>query len=74
MTAGHTCSKEERVYTGVLDLEACKARAEEYGNANFIYFQSATDRPAGILCHIYKSCEITRMAGRPGTNYYYGMF
>ena len=71
-TAGETCSTDERVYEGALDLAACKTKAEEYGNANFIYFQSATDRPNGIWCHIYTSCENTRVPGLPGTNY--GMF
>ena len=73
-TAGDTCSTDERVYEGALDLAACKTKAEEYGNANFIYFQSATDRPAGIWCHIYTSCENTRASSLPGTNYYYGKF
>ena len=55
-------------------MAACKTKAEEYGNANFIYFQSLSVRPAGILCHIYTSCENTRASSLPGTNYYYGKF
>ena len=73
-TAGDTCSTDERVYQDALDLAACKTKAEEYGNANFIYFQSLSVRPAGILCHIYTSCENTRVPSLPGTNYYYGKF
>ena len=73
-TAGATCSTDERVDQGRLDLAACKAKAEEYGNADFIYFQSAADRPDGVWCQIYTSCENTRAPDLPGTTYVYGMF
>merc|ERR1712226_1734509 len=45
-------------------------KAEGYGIANYIFWQSATERPAGTpLCHVYKSCEVTRTPSLPGTNY-----
>ena len=63
-TAGDTCSTEERLSTHSIDLAACKQKAEEkaegYGYANFIFWQSENDRTSGTpLCHIYKSCEKT---------------
>ena len=63
-------------------MAACKQKAEEkaegYGYANFIFWQSENDRTSGTpLCHIYKSCEATRTPATTGTNYEfvsYGMF
>ena len=85
-TAGATCSTDERIYQGsCLGLEDCKEEAKEqrrdYPNANFIFFQSADDRVGqntlGAWCHIYKSCEQTRVPSISGTNYEFvheGMF
>ena len=77
-TAGDTCSTEERLATFSIELAACKEKAEGYGIANYIFWQSATERPAGTpLCHVYKSCEVTRTPSLPGTNYEFvteGMF
>ena len=77
-TAGDTCSTEERLATFSIELAACKEKAEGYGIANYIFWQSATERPAGTpLCHVYKSCEVTRTSSLPGTNYEFvteGMF
>ena len=77
-TAGATCSTDERIYQGnCLGLEECKEEAKEqrkdHPNANFIYFQSADNRVGqntpGAWCHIYTSCEQTRVPSIAGTNY-----
>jgi len=63
-----TCSIEERYSESSLDLETCKQTAEELGY-NFIYFQPLSERPQGVWCHIYKSCEKTRIPSLGGRNY-----
>ena len=65
---GLTCSTEERYSESSLDLETCKQTAEELGY-NFIYFQPLSERPQGVWCHIYKSCEKTRIPSLGGRNY-----
>ena len=65
---GLTCSTEERYSESPLDLETCKQTAEELGY-NFIYFQPLSERPQGVWCHIYKSCEKTRIPSLGGRNY-----
>jgi len=64
-----TCSDDNLVSkTKSLSLSECQTEAESVG-ATFIYWQSSSERPSSTidLCHIYLSCDSTRIPAAPGT-------
>jgi len=65
---GATCHNMDRHCQSFLPLDDCKNKAEELG-FKFIYFQSILDRPLGERCHIYSSCDSTRIPVLGGTTY-----
>ena len=54
-----TCSTDERIFQNNLNLENCKAKAEELGAAR-IYWQANWQRASyenKNLCHVYSTCN-----------------
>ena len=66
---GTTCGIDERYSQSSLSLDECQSEAESLGYT-FIYFQRADERPQNKdFCHIYWSCDTTRIPAETGTNY-----
>merc|ERR1719379_2916731 len=64
-----TCSKDERIDQRPRTYANCLADAEYLG-APYVYWQSADERPVHDTpaCHIYSSCENTRVPAETGVN------
>lgn len=64
-----TCSKDYFISEAALTQEECKAEAVLTGGSH-IYYQSSEDRNGnGDWCHIYSSCDTTRVPDNPGTTF-----
>ena len=67
---GTTCGMDERYSESALSVDECQSMADDLGY-QFIYYQSLDDRPQGEWCHIYISCDTTRIPDESGTKYEY---